>query len=486
MTHPITIVPLGPGDPSLLTLGSLRALKEGSCVILRTARHGAVPFLGEEGVRFTSLDELYDQYEDFDALNDAIAARILAEAGRHPVCYAVMDPASDASVTALIRAGGDQLKVHCLPGVSAADACAAAVLPCASLSDGLRSLPARAAAEAAPDPSLPLVITEVDTAALAGDVKLWLGDVYPEEMTVYLLRPSEKAERRVTPLPLTELDRQKRYDHTCCVFIPAVDMMARSRFVLGDLERILRILCAPDGCPWDREQTHETLRKYLIEEAYEAAWAMGLDDPDQLADELGDVLLQVVFHAEVGRKHGEFTMADVISHICAKMIYRHAHIFGDRRCDTAEEVSASWEELKKREKGEKTQGEVLADVCRGLPALMRAQKVQKKAAQVGFDWDSAPEALPKVHEEAGEVKAELDAGRDPGEELGDLLFACVNVARLAGQDAEDLLARATDKFTQRFTAMEAAILADGKKLQGLTINEFDVYWDAVKRREHGA
>ena len=176
-----------------------------------------------------------------------------------------------------------------------------------------------------------------------------------------------------------------------------VNFERKETYSLQDLIEILRILRAPGGCPWDRAQTHLSDRRNFVEEAYEAAGAIDEEDPDHLADELGDVLLQVVFHASVGASHGEFAIGDVTTDICRKMIYRHAHIFGTDHCATAGEVADNWEKLKKAEKGLHTQSEVLADVSRSLPALTRAHKVQKKAAQVGFDWDAPLEALPKVH-----------------------------------------------------------------------------------------
>ena len=176
--------------------------------------------------------------------------------------------------------------------------------------------------------------------------------------------------------------------------------------------------------------------------------------------------------------------SDVTTAICRKMIYRHAHIFGNDHCETADDVSANWERLKKKEKGLTTQASVLADVSKGLPALMHAAKVQKKAAQVGFDWDDAISALPKVSEEAAEVQAELDAHRDPAEELGDLLFSCVNVTRLCGLEPEQVLRAATEKFIRRFTAMENAIISDGKALEDLTLSEMDVYWNQVKAAQN--
>ena len=207
---------------------------------------------------------------------------------------------------------------------------------------------------------------------------------------------------------------------------------------------------------------------------------------DHLADELGDVLLQVAFHADIAESAYEFTMQDITTAIVHKMLYRHAHIFGNVHCDTPEEVANSWEKLKKAEKGLMSQGSVLADVSKSLPALMRAEKVQKKAAQVGFDWDTPQDALPKVHEEADEVLTELQNARDPGEELGDLLFSCVNVARLSGIDPEQALKNATEKFIKRFSAMENLIKLDEKSLKDLTLSEMDVYWNRVKAAQNRA
>ena len=342
----------------------------------------------------------------------------------------------------------------------------------------VRIMPAVDAVNAAPDPATPLLITEVWDRVLAGEMKLRLTDLYGDEAEVVLYPSSAKINRKPLVIPLMELDRQKTYDHTVCVYIPAMGLKERERYCFDDLLRVMHTL--RQRCPWDSEQTHESLRKYLIEEAYEAVGAIDEDDMDHLADELGDVLLQIAFHADIASDMGEFTISDVTSAIVLKMIYRHAHIFGDVHCETADEVTASWEKLKKAEKGLTTQSSVLADVSAGLPALMRAAKVQKKAAQVGFDWDDAIGALPKIHEEADEVLQELQAGRDPGEELGDLLFSCVNVARLAKQEPELLLKAATEKFIKRFTAMENLIISAGKSLEGLTLREMDVYWNQVK------
>ena len=201
-----------------------------------------------------------------------------------------------------------------------------------------------------------------------------------------------------------------------------------------------------------------------------------------MADELGDVLLQVAFQASIGAQYGTFELSDITTAICKKMIHRHRHIFGSDHCETAQDVVDNWEKIKKEERGFKTQSEVLQGVTRGLAPLMRAGKVQKKARDVGFDWDDPLEALQKVHEEADEVAnaiQEKDAAHLE-EEIGDLLFSCVNVSRLCGVEAETALQRATEKFVNRFTAMENAILRDGKCLKDLTLSEMDVYWNRVK------
>jgi len=485
MKPAITVVSLGPGDPGLMTLQTADALRAARQLVLRTGQHGVAAWLQEQNIPFTTLDSLYDEYWDFDELHAAMAARLWQMAAAAPLTYAVMDATTDGSISALVSAQPAEARLTRLPGLSMADAHLCALPEGDAHSAGLRVIPAMDCPTAQHDPRLPLLITEIDSPVLAGMVKLWLTDLYDDEMNVTFLPSTLKGHRKATHIPVMELDRQRVYDHTVALYIPAVPMSARKRFCFADLLEILDVLRGDNGCPWDREQTHESLRKYLIEEAYEATGAIDEGDVDHLADELGDVLLQVVFHANVGKSHGDFTISDVTTNICRKMIYRHAHIFGTDDCKTAEEVSRNWEKLKKAEKGLTTQASVLADVSKGLPALMRAHKVQKKAANVGFDWDTALEALPKIHEEAEEVRAELDAGRDPAEELGDLLFSCVNVSRLCGLDAEELLKNATNKFISRFTAMENLINSAGKSLEGLTLREMDVYWNQVKSMQHG-
>lgn len=484
MKQNITVVSLGPGDPELLTAQSMNAMKKAKRLIFRTAQHPVCAALTEAGVQSTSLDDYYDRYEDFDEMHRDMAKALWTKAEHHAVVFAVLDAGTDGAVRELRAQQPQDAVLRILPGVTLADACIAQLPGNLAPIGALRTIPAEDAVTAAADPTTPLLITEIWNRSLACDLKLRLCDVYGDELPTVLFPSTVKTNRKPQNIQLWEMDRLHTYDHTVCLYLPAVPLQQRTRYSFQDLQSIMHQVRRQ--CPWDREQTHQTLRRYLIEEAYEAVGAVDEGDMDHLADELGDVLLQVAFHADIAESAYEFTMQDITTAIVHKMLYRHAHIFGNAHCDTPEEVADSWEKLKKAEKGLMSQGSVLADVSKSLPALMRAEKVQKKAAQVGFDWDTPQDALPKVHEEADEVLDELKNARDPGEELGDLLFSCVNVARLSGIDPEQALKNATEKFIKRFSAMENLIKLDEKSLKDLTLSEMDVYWNRVKAAQNRA
>ena len=243
-----------------------------------------------------------------------------------------------------------------------------------------------------------------------------------------------------------------------------VDFTFKEKYTYEDLLEIMRILRCPEGCVWDREQDHKSIRRSFIEETYEAVEAIDNDDPVLLQEELGDVLLQVVFHAQIEAEAGRFTMDDVADGICKKMIYRHPHVFGSVEVKNSDEVLTNWDALKQKEKHQKSTTETLESVARSLPGLIRAEKVQHKAAKVGFDWDEVSGALDKVREETAEVARAIDGDGDPSEELGDLLFAVVNVARFLKTDPEDAINRTTDKFIRRFAQVEQAAKDAGRSL----------------------
>lgn len=252
------------------------------------------------------------------------------------------------------------------------------------------------------------------------------------------------------------------------------------------LLKVMDRLRGEGGCPWDREQTRESLKPYLIEEAYEAMEALEDGSSEAMVEELGDLLFQIVFHARIGWERGEFAMADILQRVTQKMVRRHPHVFGDRTVSSSKEALAQWEAIKQSEAaGDGPRRSVLDGVPRSLPAMLRAQRVQVKAARVGFDWNSAEPAWTKVREEIRELDEALGRGDSARiqEEMGDLFFSLVNVARLLGMDAEDCLQQAVQKFRRRFSEMETEIAASGARLSDTPLEALDCVWAAVKARE---
>jgi tetrapyrrole methylase family protein/MazG family protein len=254
---------------------------------------------------------------------------------------------------------------------------------------------------------------------------------------------------------------------------------------MEDLIRIMGILRGENGCPWDKAQTHDTLRPYLVEEAYEVIDAIDRKSTEDLVEELGDLLLQVVFHSRLGEERGEFNIGDVIDGVCKKMIRRHPHIFATTHVEDTQEVLKNWEDIKRAEKHVKTQTESMLNLPKVMPALMKAFKVQEKAARIGFDWDNVEDVMDKVYEEIDELK-EVYKGRDRDrikEELGDLLFACVNLARFLEMDPELTLRDATRKFIRRFNYVEEEAAKTDRDLQEMTLQEMDNLWEQGKNQE---
>ncbi|WP_031475161.1 nucleoside triphosphate pyrophosphohydrolase [Agathobaculum desmolans] len=259
-----------------------------------------------------------------------------------------------------------------------------------------------------------------------------------------------------------------------------VDFQQKETYDFNDLLRIMEILRAPDGCMWDREQDHQSIRRNFIEETYEVCEAIDEEDTEHLKEELGDVLLQVVFHTQMEKEKGVFDIGDVADGICKKLIFRHPHIFGSVEVSSSEEILRNWDELKRKEKHQETDTAALQSVAKSLPGLIRAEKLQKKAAKVGFDWDRAEDALDKVAEELDEVRRAMQGDGDPEEELGDLLFAAVNVSRHLKIDAERAMEKACNKFTDRFAQMDQMAREMQKNLSDLSLEEMDALWEKAK------
>jgi tetrapyrrole methylase family protein/MazG family protein len=258
----------------------------------------------------------------------------------------------------------------------------------------------------------------------------------------------------------------------------------KEKYNIEDLLDITRILREPDGCPWDREQTHKSIRKDLLEEAYEVADAIDSDDSDALCEELGDLLLQVTMHSQMATENSDFDFNDVADGICKKLISRHPHVFGSVNVENTEEVLYNWDNIKRDEKHQESYTDTLISVPKAFPALMRAGKVQKRASKAGFDWESVNGAFAKLHEETVELETAIKSQNNDeiAEEYGDLLFAAVNVARFLKIDPEFSLNNATEKFIRRFSAVENEVLKSGKDMKDLSLAELDNIWNSIKHK----
>jgi tetrapyrrole methylase family protein / MazG family protein len=479
----LTIVGLGPGHVDDLTRKAWRVLKQAQTVFLRTAQHGCVACLPQTSATYHSFDELYATAGDFEAVYVAIVEQVMAAARRGDVVYAVPgDPlVGEATSPRLLqeaRAAG--IEVEIVNGISFVEP-SLALLGIDAL-DGLQILDGIDIAtmyHPPINPDYPALIGQVYSRQLASDLKLMLMNQYADEFRVHLIHAAGTADARVEDLALYEIDRSPHIGPVTALFLPALGGMSSfERF-----QEIIAHLRSPEGCPWDRKQTHESLRQFLLEEAYEVLEVIDEGDPQALAEELGDLLLQVMLHTQIAIDNGDFHMTDVLRAINQKMIRRHPHVWSDVSADDADQVVTNWEALKRQERNDHNGAESLLDsIPKGLPALLQAHQYQVRAAKVGFDWDDVADVRAKIDEELAEINAALG---DPGElakELGDLLFALVNWARWLGVEPENALREANARFSRRFQYVEQAATASGKALSEHTLEELDAYWNEAKAR----
>ena len=465
---------------------------------VQTVEHPFIQALELEG-QLTSMDDLYESCEDYDALNRCIAGRLtdaaefianegyggtVSDEGSKYVVYVTLGRINPDLLAAIrVTADAGKVNLEVCPFIGFAEAAYAAALSFGHLSgqELLTEMPANRL-RAIYDTEALYAITEIDSQITASEVKLTLSEYYPDEYEVYFALPAPGGGYEIRTRRLFELDRMKEYDAASVLLVPPAKDMDLPRHSVDGLMQVMRRLRAPGGCPWDAEQTHESLKKSLLEECYEVIDAIDRNDPDDLCEELGDLLLQIAFHVVIEEEHAAFTLRDVATGIANKMIFRHPHVFGSVHVENSDEVLVNWEKLKKQEKHQESVASAMDSVPKSFPALLRAYKIQKKAADVGFDWDSAEEALPKVHEEADEVLDAIKSGDGAHieEEVGDLFFAAVNVARLKKVDPDLALTYATDKFERRFKLTEKLILEDGKRFEDMTLAEMDEYWEKAK------
>jgi len=487
MKNKLTIVGIGPGDRRFLTMEALEAMQTADHVYFRTHKHPVVTYIQDLGVESSSFDDVYEGAESFDDVYLAIADQIIDLLEKGDVTYAVPgNPFVAERTVELLKEKVEKHADHSVAfiyGTSFIDAILSTLhkdpVHGLKIIDGLQLETQR------PDPDTDVIVIQVYNAMVASNVKLGLMDYYDDEHEVIVIRGAGiRNEEEIQRVPLYELDRLDILDHLTSVYIPRVEDK-KGRYDFKDLVEIMEKLRSEDGCPWDRKQTHDTLKPYMIEEAYEVLEAIDQEDHYLLEEELGDLMLQVVFHAQIADENGFFDVDDVIDQICNKLVRRHPHVFSDVVAETSEDVLVNWEAIKREEKEETTHYASMERIPKEMPALMRSYKVQAKAADVGFDWDDISGALDKVNEEWAELMEIIESNnRDKiEEELGDLIFAVVNVARFMKIRPELALQKTVEKFLRRFKYIEDTLEKKGTKVHDSNLEEMDFYWNEAKNLE---
>ncbi|MGW6666304.1 MULTISPECIES: bifunctional methyltransferase/pyrophosphohydrolase YabN [Peribacillus] len=485
----ITIIGLGAGDLDQLPLGIYKKLLQTEQCFIRTIDHPVIGDLKKEGINFTAFDGIYEKHDQFEAVYEEIAGTLLQEASNRSVLYAVPGHpmVAEKTVQLLLEKGpalGIAIKLE--GGQSFLDPLFQAVKI-----DPIEGFQLLDGTDLSPDDlhiTQHMIIGQVYDAFSASNVKLTLMEKLPDDYEVYIVTAAGSSQEKVTRCALFELDRQMELSNLTSVYVPPVREEALRYREFSKLRQVIAELRGPDGCPWDKKQTHESLKKYLIEEAYELIDSIDEEDDEGMVGELGDVLLQVMLHSQIGEDEGMFTIDDVIEGITAKMIRRHPHVFGDVEVNGEEDVLVNWQKIKENEKGSETKASqsILDGIEKSLPNLLRAEEYQKRAAKVGFDWDEVSEAWKKVREEVQELEAEILSPKMDVEriksELGDLFFALVNISRYYDIQAEEAVYKANQKFHRRFTYIEECIQRADKKFEEYTLEELDSYWDEAKAK----
>jgi tetrapyrrole methylase family protein / MazG family protein len=486
MGNKIEILGLGAGTLDQLPYGIYKKLLQSEHVYLRTKEHPVVAELELEGLTYSSFDRVYEKHDQFEHVYQEIVETLWKKASEGDIVYAVPGHplVAERTVQLLLEKGieGD-IEIIIGGGQSFIDA----IFQSLKIDpvEGFQLLDGTSLKAEEIQINQHIFISQVYDQFVASNVKLTLMERVPDDYEVVIVTAAGSHHERIEKIPLYELDRKVTLDNLTSIYVPPVTDEQIMLKEFSKLRGIIAELRGPNGCPWDIEQTHESLKKYLIEETYEVIEAINSGDIDNLIEELGDILLQVMLHAQIGEDEGYFAIEDVIRVLSEKMIRRHPHVFGDRKAENAEEVVRNWQEIKQEEKGE-VKGSQLDGVSMALPNLLRAYELQKKAAKVGFDWQEIGPALAKVKEELEEFEHEL-AQNEAGlvlakKEFGDLLFAFVNVARFLDIHPEEAIFETNEKFIRRFHYIEKKVQESEKLFEDFSLEELDRFWDEAKAK----
>lgn len=480
----ITIIGLGPGGSDHLTRRAWETLRRAETVYLRTAQHPGVADLPGH-INLVSFDSVYQAHDQFADVYAEIADRILDSAERDgQVIYAVPgDPTVGEATVSRIqqRALEAKIPIEIIHGVSFIEPCLAHIAVDAL--DGLQVLDALAVAEQYHpplNPALAALLAQVYSRDVASQLKLTLMNQYPDDFAVVLIHTAADGTTRSERLKLYQIDRSDRIGVMTTLYLPPLGELTS----FEALQNLIAQLRSPEGCPWDREQTHKSLRPFLIEEAHEVLEALDVADPAALYEEMGDLLLQILLHTQIAIDEGEFMMTDLLTQLNEKLIRRHPHVWGDVELNgDLGQLSRIWQAVKAEEKsGSDVQAASLLDgVPLGAPALFVAQRYSSRAAGVGFDWDDISGVEAKFAEELAEVLA-ADSAAAKAEEIGDLIFVLVNWLRWLGvDDPESLLRQINAKFYRRFRHVEARAADEGNSLSAYSLDKLDLWWQEAKR-----
>ena len=478
----IYIIGLGPGNEDALTLGAINRINSGNKNFLRTEKHPTVEYFKNHNVKYKSFDYVYDSEENFTDVYEKIVQELKDEATKaEEINYYVPGNPMVAEKTVELLLG-ENLDIEIISGMSFIEP----VIEIVGRDpiDGLKIVDGSVFDSLNVDINVDMIITQVYNERIMSEVKIILSEIYGDNYTVWLIHNAGvNNHEKVLKIPVFELDHDPEIGALTSIFIPKIDKKDKKTFDFNDIMGIMRLLRSNDGCPWDIEQTHESLRQSMIEEAYEVVDAIDNEDIDNLVEELGDVLLQVVFHSQIAYEEGDFNPIEVTSALGNKLILRHPHVFLQKNVENSEEVVYNWNEIKYKSKDLKTLTDKLKDIPR-FPALMASFKVQDKAAEIGFDWENIKGPIDKISEEFEEV---IDAFKQYGkddkrveEEIGDLLFAVVNFSRFLDVNPEVALNRTVHKFIKRLEFMESRSNKMGKDLKDMTLEEMSILWNNAK------
>ncbi|MDF2037311.1 nucleoside triphosphate pyrophosphohydrolase [Cytobacillus oceanisediminis] len=479
----ITILGLGAGDLDQLPFGVYRKLKQAEVLYLRTKEHPVLRDLEQEGLPYQSFDHIYEKHEKFEEVYEEICEFLLEEALAKEITYGVPGHplVAERTVQLLIeRAPQRGIEIMIGGGQSFLDPLFQALK--IDPIEGFQLLDGTDLKRDEIQVAQHVIIGQVYDQFVASDVKLTLMEKLPYDYEVYIVTAAGSKEEVIKKVQLHELDHNMELNNLTSVYVPPVKDDAVLYKDFSKLRSIISELRGPNGCPWDKKQTHESLKKYLIEEAYELIEAIDNEDSEHMTEELGDVLLQVMLHAQIGEDEGYFSIDDVIEGLSEKMVRRHPHVFGNVQAEDEEDVLKNWQSIKQEEKGEKPES-MMDSVPKSFPNLMRAAEIQKKAAKVGFDWKEVEPAWEKVKEEIAEFEKEaVNSSPEMESEFGDILFALVNIARFYKIDAEEAARKTNEKFIRRFTYVEERVMMSGRNFEDFTLEQLDEFWNEAKSK----